>query len=329
MKTRTLFSAALAAALLVCAQMPAHAQASRTFVSGVGSDANPCSRTAPCRTFAAAITVTAAGGEINVLDTGGYGSVTITKSISIVNDVGGTAAILAGNGNGITIAAGATDTIFLRGLVIDGGGPSSPTPGVNGIQFNSGGALHISNTVIKNFTKSGWLIGTGIMFAPSGASKLYVSDTIVSNNGANSFGGGIWIGPTGSGSANATINRVTVENSQMGIVALGITTSGPIYVTIRDSVASGMAYNGFYLVSPSAGGQPVQGMIENSASVNNTTGISASGASAYMLLSNSTLTGNSTGLSMGSGGQIVSYGNNRINGNKVTDGVPLGPTMTK
>lgn len=329
MRNQTLCSAALAAVLLACAQMPAHAQATRTFVSGVGSDANPCSRTAPCRTFAAAITQTAAGGEINVLDTGGYGSVTITKSISIVNDVGGTAGILAGNGNGITIAAGATDTIFLRGLVIEGGGPSSPTPGVNGIQFNSGGALHVSNTVIKNFTKSGWLMGTGILFAPSGASKLYVSDTIVANNGANSFGGGIWIGPTGSGSANATINRVTAENSQMGIIALGTATSGPIQVTIRDSVASGMAYNGFYLVSPSAGGQQVQGMIENSTSVNNTTGISASGGSSYMLLSSSTVTANNTGLATSSGGQIVSYGNNRLNGNKVIDGVPGGPIMLK
>lgn len=328
MRTQTLCSAALAGVLLACAQMPAHAQATRTFVSGVGNDADPCSRTLPCKTFAGAIIKTAAGGEINVLDTAGYGSVTITKSMSIVNDVGATAGILAGNGNGITIAAGANDTIFLRGLEIEGGGPSSPTPGVNGIQFNSGGALHVSNMVIKNFTKSGWLMGTGIMFAPSGASKLYVSDTVVSNNGANSFGGAIWVIPTGSGSADATINRVTAENSQLGIVALGTATSGLIQVTIRDSVTSGMAFNGFYFVSPGSGGQPVRGMIENSAAVNNTTGVSASGASSYVLLSNSTLTGNGTGLAM-SGGQIVSYGNNRINGNKVTDGVPIGPIMLK
>src|SRR6266478_2966019 len=97
------------------------AQASRTWVSGVGDDANPCSRTAPCKTFAGAISKTAAGGEINALDPGGYGAVTITKAITI--DGGGTfASILSSLVNGIVINAGASDVVNLRNLSIDGAG---------------------------------------------------------------------------------------------------------------------------------------------------------------------------------------------------------------
>src|ERR1035441_6992466 len=91
--------------------VPANAQASRTWVSGVGDDANPCSRTAPCKTFAGAISKTAAAGEINVLDPGGFGAVTITKSMSIIADGMGPAGVLVSGGNGIVIAAGLTDVV--------------------------------------------------------------------------------------------------------------------------------------------------------------------------------------------------------------------------
>src|SRR5579862_3275156 len=96
-----------------------NAQATRTWVSGVGDDANPCSRTAPCKTFAGAISKTAPGGEIDVLDPGGFGAVTITKSISIEAD-GVIAGVLVSGTNGINVAAGAADTVVLRGLTIDG-----------------------------------------------------------------------------------------------------------------------------------------------------------------------------------------------------------------
>src|SRR6185369_13784779 len=105
----------------------AHAQATRTWVSGVGDDANPCSRTAPCKTFAGAISKTAAGGEINTLDPGGYGAVTITKSIRIVAE-SGVAGVLVSGTNGIVVAAGAADSVYLEGLVFDGVGT-----GLNGI----------------------------------------------------------------------------------------------------------------------------------------------------------------------------------------------------
>src|SRR6204780_3913897 len=117
MTKSSLLSALLGALFLAgLAIAPAHAQATRTWVSGVGDDANPCSRTAPCKTFAGAISKTAAAGEINVLDPGGFGAVTITKSISIINDGVGEAGVLVSGTNGIAISAAATDKVILRGL---------------------------------------------------------------------------------------------------------------------------------------------------------------------------------------------------------------------
>jgi hypothetical protein len=126
--------------------------------------------TAPCRTFAFAVTQTAAGGEIDVLDPAGYGMVTITKAISIVNDGAGAATIGTSSGNGITINAGASDSVHLRGLTIEGLGT-----GVNGIKFNTDGNLAIENCVIRHFSEAGILIG-------SISSSFSVSNTIASNN---------------------------------------------------------------------------------------------------------------------------------------------------
>src|SRR3569833_545758 len=115
------------------ASAPAHAQATRTWGSGVGDDANPCSRTAPCKTFAGAISKTAAQGEINCLDPAGYGAVTIVKSISIVceHTLGG---ILSSGTNGVIVNALASDKIVLKGLDINGSGT-----GLNGIRVISAG----------------------------------------------------------------------------------------------------------------------------------------------------------------------------------------------
>src|ERR1700739_1142083 len=108
---------------------PAYAQATRTWVSGVGYDANPCSRTAPCKTFAGAISKTAAAGEINVLDPGGFGAVTITKSITI-SAIGVEAGVLVSGTNRIVVSVASTDNVILDGLDIEGLGT-----GVNGVQI--------------------------------------------------------------------------------------------------------------------------------------------------------------------------------------------------
>src|SRR5580700_7005573 len=120
---------AMAMPLLYAA--PAQAQATRTWVSGVGDDANPCSRTAPCKTFAGAISKTAPGGEIDALDPGGFGALTITKSITIDGGGGQVASILVSGTNGINVAAGATDVVTLRNIQLQGLGPSG-NAGLNG-----------------------------------------------------------------------------------------------------------------------------------------------------------------------------------------------------
>src|SRR5580698_11239498 len=110
-------------AVLLLFAAPASAQATRTWVSGVGDDANPCSRTAPCKTFAGAISKTAAAGEINCLDPGGFGALTITKAITISCETG-TAGVLVSGTNGFVIAAGTSDAVILKGLDFNGIGPS-------------------------------------------------------------------------------------------------------------------------------------------------------------------------------------------------------------
>jgi hypothetical protein len=127
--------------LMICLlSSGAQAQASRTWVSGVGDDANPCSRTAPCKTFAGAISKTAAGGEIDALDPGGFGGLTITKAITIDGGGGQVASVLVSGTNGINVNAGPTDVVTLRNLRINGI-VSSAGGGVNGVQYNTGAAL--------------------------------------------------------------------------------------------------------------------------------------------------------------------------------------------
>src|SRR6516225_11452892 len=108
-----LFALLIVAAISILNASSASAQASRTWVSGVGDDVNPCSRTAPCKTFAGAISKTAPGGEIDALDPGGFGALTINKSITIDGGGGQVASVLASGTNGIVVAAGAADVVTL------------------------------------------------------------------------------------------------------------------------------------------------------------------------------------------------------------------------
>jgi hypothetical protein len=127
---KVVFAIAIVGTILVAALYApyAHAQATRTWVSGLGDDVNPCSRTSPCKTFAGAISKTAAGGEINVLDPGGFGAVTITKSISIISQF--EAGVSVSGTNGIVVNAGPKDRVLLDGLDIEGLGT-----GLNGVHI--------------------------------------------------------------------------------------------------------------------------------------------------------------------------------------------------
>ncbi|MDQ2800628.1 MAG: hypothetical protein M3Y13_13450 [Armatimonadota bacterium] len=140
---------ALSLFLGLAASSVSHAQATRTWVSGVGDDANPCSRTAPCKTFAGAISKTAAGGEIDALDPGGFGGLTITKSITIDGGGGQVASVLVSGTPGITINAGSTDIVCLRNLSISGTGMAT-----TGINLIASGQLIVEHCKIFGFAQA-------------------------------------------------------------------------------------------------------------------------------------------------------------------------------
>ncbi len=289
--------------VLVAFASSASAQASRTWVSGVGDDANPCSRTAPCKTFAGAISKTAAQGEISVLDPGGFGAVTITKSISIIAE-GVEGGILAAGVNGIIINAGATDRVTLRGLTIEGF-----NTGLNGIRFLAGGALHVENCTIERFT------GFGISFEPSGASQLTVSDTLVRENGG-AAGGGIQLLPGAAGSANATFDRLISSRNRVGLRA-----DDRAKAALRSSTVSGNTVFGVHAKSTATA---VEINLADSQVANNSSGgVRSEGAAAIVRLSDATIFDNGAGLVSVGGGAVLSFGNNQIAGNGV-NGAPTG-----
>jgi hypothetical protein len=223
-----LFAAATATALVVGS---ANAQSSRTFVSGQGFDTGTCALAAPCRSFGYAVTQTASGGEIIVLDSAGYGPVTINKAITITSPVGIYAGVTAvASGDGITITAGASDVVILRGLTIEGNGSGPTDLGPNGINFMSGAELDVQNCIIRGFTGSG--IATGL----AGSGILTVTDTIVSTNGR-----GINV-QAQSGSSGDTKKALFVRTQALGngvgILAVN-STSGAVHVTVVDSVVAG------------------------------------------------------------------------------------------
>jgi hypothetical protein len=289
-------AAGLAALLVVLAAGPAGAQATRTWVSGVGDDANPCSRTAPCKTFAGAISKTAAAGEINVLDPGGFGGVTITKAITISSE-GFEAGVLVSGTHGIVVNAGASDTVVLRGLDIEGLGT-----GLSGVRFLAGGALHVENCTINGFTQS------GIHFVPSGASRLSVEDTVVRNSPGASYAG-ISILPGAGASARVTLDRVRLLGNTHGLRAAGNTR-----IVARSCAATGNTGTGFF-ISPNA-----QLNLDGCEASANANGVRAFAAGAIVRLANTVVTDNTAnGLMIDPGGAIQSFGNNRIAGNG-TDG---------
>ena len=287
---------------------PVHAQATRTVVSGVGDDAQPCTRTAPCKTFAGAISKTIAGGEITVLDPGGFGAVTITKSISITNDGVGEAGVLVAGTNAIIVNAGANDVINLRGLVIDGSVPAFGSLG--GIRILGAKAVHVQNCVIKNFSA-----GFGISVANSaGTVQVFVNDTVISNNGSGALGGGILVRPTGPGSSRVVLQRVAVEGNAFGVRVDGSGGAGSVGngVVLRDSVVSGNSQSGVSVVVP-PGGQGGNIFVEGTSVVaNGSTGIIADGTNAAILVASSSITLNPTGVATANGGSVLTFKSNQL-----------------
>jgi len=312
---KLLKSAALAtlAALssMVALTAPAQAQATRTWVSGVGDDVNPCSRTAPCKTFAGAISKTAAGGEINCLDPGGYGAVTITKSLTI--DCTGTfgSTLNSGGINGIVIndslsVTPGTADVILRGLSINGAGT---TPGLNGVRFITGRSLMLQDLFIQNQNT-----GSGISFQPSTAAELHVNNVSVTDSGH-----GILIQPTGAnGSAKVSLTNVRFHNnsnSGLRIDATSNTNTAGISVEVDQGDFNGNSNGGITVLSL-AGTNPIRLMLTNSNVVNNLVGgIVTNGTGVIARVGNTTITGNALGVLVAGGSTLTSFGTNRNFGN--------------
>jgi hypothetical protein len=258
----------------------------RTYVSGQGSDSNPCTAVSPCATFKAALALTLAGGEIFVLNSADYGPVTINKAVSITSE-GAAAGILANSGVAITISAGASDVVNLRGLTIDGANSGSV-----GIQFVSGKSLTIQKSFVRNFTS------IGINFTPSASATLFVSDTVVTGS---AFGG--IVVANGSGTTKGALHRVNVTGHYVGIYARG---SG-VSLALTDAVISNNTF-GLAVASSSVS-------IRNLAASGNFVGITADQPVAVVRVTQSTITDNGTGWQTTTNAQIQSYGNNNVGGN--------------
>jgi hypothetical protein len=305
----------------------------RTFVASTGSDANPCSRTAPCRTLQAAADSAAPGGEVVALDSAGFGSnVSIAKSISIVAAPGVYAGITVFSGDGVDINAGPTDTVVLRGITVVNQGSAG-----SGIVLNAAGILHVENCVVNGFSG-----GIGII---QNGGRLEVKDSIMRGN----FEGILVLA-----GLTATIDQVRLEGGQLGLSAGG-------KVVVRNSLASGNGGPGFnvgffaqlnlencvasnnnvgvFAQGSNAGASTVH--IENCLMSNNNFGVQAVAIGAGTVtvkISNSTVTDNGTGLSAdvrASGGMasILSRGNNTVEDNTTntatTGGGSIGTYASK
>jgi hypothetical protein len=289
----------------------AQAQASRTWVSGVGDDVNPCSRTAPCKTWAGAISKTAACGEIDALDPGGFGAVTITKSITL-DGTGTFASILSSLVTGITINAASTDVITIRGISIDGF-----CNGINGINVLSAKTVNVEDCVIFRFNT-----GNGITVNDANGANLNVRNTVIRDNTLDA------INVTSSaGIVNVTLDNVSLTGSGNGLHA----RSGA-RVTARRCVFANNTTNGIFADAAGAAFTNVF-VWDSQISMNGANGVRAgnvgnAGVSGVTINQNQIERNVSNGVLVSTNGVVNTFTNNLILGNG-TDGCPsctsIGP----
>ncbi len=322
--SRLFFKSLIISATFMAFSVAANAQAQRTFVSAEPgtSDNSACSRAQPCRTFDAAVTAVASGGEVVALSSGGYGAVTITKSVQLIAPAGVVASVTqnASGGNAITVAAGASDTVVLRGLTLNGANNF-------GINFDSGAALYVENCVLSGFFR-------GILFDAPG--KLFVKDTLVRNGFI-----GIYVSAPSGGTVQATLDHIRAENnSSSGVLVAN--SSGATRVSISDSIAAGNSLDGFFISGGSATisrstaanngrhgfdagatSSPTAMLLDSCvATGNGDTGVYASSGisvPATVRVANSVATDNATGFGQNGGSIFESFGNNRARGNRTSD----------
>jgi len=302
---------------------PAQAQSPRTFVSAAGNDSNTCTFAAPCRHFQAAVNATSAGGEVDALDPAGYSPIVISHPITIEGQ-GWSYIAPPASGNAITINA-VSGNVTIRGVSLNGAGV---TGGTNGIVFNSGDSLTVTNCVAQNFANSSGIVtGDGILMQPaSGAITFAITNTIVSNNGLTGIA---YLPPSGStATANGVIDHVVANANQYGIlIYLSFVQLGTTVATVSNSVVNGNSPYGMR-VSNTGSSTTVKVSIDNVSVSGSEFGVSAAGTPS-VLLGRSVITGNSGwGIdNTTSPNTLYSYGDNRINLNATDINNPLNTTF--
>jgi hypothetical protein len=308
MKKITLAATLLGTILVPLLQStPANAQATRTWVSGVGDDVNPCSRTAPCKTFAGAISKTFINGEINCIDPGGFGTINITKSITIsCEHVRGSILSSGVNGVIVNIAAGNVNdplrTVRLRGLDINGTGASGAVgtrTGINGVRIIAATNVYIEQLVISDFSQR------GISDERTTGGKLFVSNTISRNNASSGI---VTLPASGTTRIDSVFDNV--QSVGNGLAGIAIANGGK--AMINRSVFSGNVNQGI-----DAEGTGTEVHVDASVSTSNGTGLVTVGTAA-LRVSNSNIAFNTTGAS----GAWISFGNNRFIGNTAVGTLP-------
>ena len=295
--TRRLLVFSIMTLLFLSMTTLAYGQATRTWVSGVGDDANPCSRTAPCKTFAGAISKTASKGEISVLDPGGFGAVTITKSITI-NGEGTLAGVLSAGTNGIVVndsATGTPDTIevVLRYLSINGAGT-----GLDGIRFSSGKKLSIEHCLIENVTGDGIEVATSTPNTTGGA-FLSITDSRIEQTA----GFGLNIIP-----ANGPLNvKIANLNQFRSSTTSGIFLNGDIRANITFSSFSGNHAGAGVAVASTA-----DVTLDHVSAVGNNFGVLNVSGTPVTRLKDCTLTGNITNGANNTAGTMTGFQSNII-----------------
>jgi hypothetical protein len=304
MMTKSTVYSSLLGALFVAglAIAPAHAQATRTWISGVGDDVNPCSRTAPCKTWAGAIPKTAAGGEIDALDPGGFGTVTITKSITFDGGGGQVASILSSPGvNGVNVSAQTTDVIILRNLRINGAG------GATGVQINTAAKVIIEKCDIFGFATAAVNVTPSVVTTVN----VKIQETTLNNNQA-----GVLSKPTNGATVNMSIDHSWIDANVGGAMKIDGTGGGPSNVSVNDtslSLNGGAGTNG---VSGASGNVAID-LMRDTITKNGGAGVQAnatSGGTASVTVGDSILSNNASAWQALGGASLLSYKNNQVTG---------------
>jgi hypothetical protein len=293
----------ISALLVVLSALASAAQAqvvllSRTYVSSAGSDANTCVIAAPCLTFSGAASKTAARGEITALNSGAYGNITVTKSLTLQAAPGAQAMLgTLSSSTPVVVNANESDVVVLRNLHISRAGLGTAT---RGIEFNSGGALHIEHCVVAGFSDTGIYAATNGFNSDGEGPELFVKDTIARDNGTGILLRNVF----------ASIDRSRMENN----VTAGVWAEFHSSLTIRDSVMAGNDYCGLR-----AGTSDSSVNVEDCVATNSGVGILSEpvsyGSNVKIYVSHTMISGNNLGLVRPLDGAIYSFGNNRLANN--------------